>query len=57
VDSGKNARGDHVFNSEAAVIDFLMAEKVPNAGYFWGGRLLLGSLQRGGEHVSKMTVW
>jgi hypothetical protein len=29
------ASGDHVFNSETSVSEWLVAEKVPNAGCFW----------------------
>jgi hypothetical protein len=29
------ASGDHVFNSETSVSEYLIAEKVPNAGCFW----------------------
>jgi hypothetical protein len=38
------ASGDHVFNGEAAVSDWLVAENVPNAGCFWDLFSVLASM-------------
>jgi hypothetical protein len=51
------ASGDHVFNSAAAVLDFLEEEVVPNAGCFWDLFSVLASMspkrQRGKDKADE----
>jgi hypothetical protein len=52
------ASGNHVFNSETSVSEYLIAKKVPNAGCFWDLFSVLACMspkrQRGKDKANKM---